>query len=94
MGTRQVTVEYSGSTSFDIDGGSIGLGIGIFGDADPGPSDEAIERAIRRDIAAYMEHGSDVAPVDHEYRYDRDELIASVRAEIKRRKADDADGAA
>ena len=52
--------------------------------------DDAIDAAIRKDIDAYMEHGSDVQPVSHNYEYDRADLIASVRAEIARRRADDA----
>ena len=85
MSRRQVTVTYSGDTHLDIDEAAIVDAIGL-DDLD----DDAIDRAIRDDIAAYMEHGSDVATVDHAYHYDRDDLIASVRAEIARRRADEA----
>lgn len=86
MGRRQVTVTYSGDTHLDIDEAAIVDDLDINTDLD----DNAIEQAIRKDIAAYMEHGSDVAVVDHSYDYDRADLIASVRAEIARRRADDA----
>ena len=90
MSTRQVTVIYSGSTNLDIDED------GIVDDLDnrdefsqlgagKDPTDEQIVAAIERDIAAYMEHGADVQPVEHRYHYDRDALIASVRAECERR---------
>ena len=84
MSRRQVTVTYSGDTHLDIDEGAIADTLG----ADP--DDDAIDAAIRKDIDAYMEHGSDVQPVSHNYEYDRADLIASVRAEIARRRADDA----
>mgnify|MGYP001566256405 CR=1 FL=1 len=82
MSRRQVTVEYSGSTSLDIDEPSIADGLG----ADP--TDAEIIAAIEHDIADYMDR-SDVKPVLHTYHYDHDARIESVRGEIARRKASD-----
>lgn len=82
MSNKRVIVTYSGDTHLDIDEEAI---VDAF-DLDADLDDAAIEAAIRKDIEAYMEHGSDVQPVDHSYGYDRVDLIASVRAEIVRRK--------
>lgn len=87
MSKRQVTVEYSGSTLYDIDETLIADDLG------PEPTDEEIETAIRKDIDGWMEYG-DSAPANRRYVYDRTALIASVRAEIERRKSADADGVA
>jgi len=72
---RQVTVTYG----IDIDEPGIVDSLG----ADD-HSDDAIERAIRHDIANTVSVGDMPSPT---YNYDRDALIASVRAEIARRRA-------
>ena len=84
MGKRQVRVEYSGAAEFDINEDGIADDLGDIAD----PTDEQVEAAIRRDIAGHMEYGSNVAPVEHGYQYDREALIASVRSAITRRKAE------
>lgn len=83
MGARQVIIEYSGHAECDIDEPAIADDLADIAD----PTDEQIEAAIRRDIDLFMDKG-DPAPVSHHYRYERDELIASVRAELARRKAE------
>ena len=83
MSRRQVRVEYSGATEMDIDEPL------IVDDLGADPTDDEIDKAIRTHISDYMENAGDVQPVDHEYKYDRDALIASVRAEIERRKTEE-----
>ena len=91
---RQVTVTYSGSTDLDIDEPGIVDNLALVIDGDP--TDDQIATAIAADIAFAIDNhghadltggGGDVVPT---YHYDRAALIASVRAEIARRRADEA----
>lgn len=82
----RVTVEYSGSTGYDLDPSTVG---GIVDDLGPDPTDEQIVEAVRKDANAWLEYSGNASPPATGVSFDRGLAIETVREEIAARAAED-----